>query len=453
MVGDAGTTGVRIVEDATCLGCACLCDDIGLTVDGERVVEARRACEVGRRWFATAQGDRVDDPRIAGRSVSVDAAVARAAEILAASRAPVILGSGATIEAQRAVVAIADRIGASLGEGGVKLAAFQRIGAISATFGEIRDRADLIVFDSIQWLRVLPRFRERFIDAPGRFVPEGRLGRTIVVLRDPHHGSLIDGDPGVAPDLLVDVTNPAIAYASLRAILDGVTLDPDAVVASSGASLTALIDLANRLKRAKYGVMVVGVDSRHTADDESPGALIRDLNRFTRFVGFRPTTGHATESTAGSVLAWQAGVAGDVDFALGYPRHLPLEEIYDRINSGEADAVLFVGDIDRLDGPLLDDTVLELPRVVVGPVSSQTEDWDKAGWTPSPERRALLATSDVVIATARAGLDEGGTVARIDGVMLPLRPPFPGRRPTQAETLRAIDARLAMMKPRKDIDR
>jgi formylmethanofuran dehydrogenase subunit B len=450
MVGDAGTTGVRIVEDATCLGCACLCDDIGLVVEGDRIIGAQRACDLGRGWFARAQADTSDGPRIKGRSACLDEVVGRAAEVLAASRSPVIVGSGSTVEAQRAVVAIADRIGAALGDEGPKLAAFQRIGAVSATLGEIRDRADLIVFDSMTWMRSLPRFRERFIDAPGRFVPEGRPGRTIVVFGHRNQGLLSDVDLGLTPDLIVDVNNRAIAYASLRAILDGATLDPDAVEARSGATLQALIDLADRLKRARYGVFVLGVRSPYAADAEAASALIRDLNRFTRFVGLQPTAGNPTEAMAGSVLAWQTGVAGAVDFALGYPRHLPLEETYDRINDGEADTVFFVGDIDRLDGRLLDDTILQLPRVVVGPISSRADDWDKAGWVPSPERRTLLATSDVLIPTARAGIDEGGTVARIDGVILPLRPPFPGRRPSQAEILRAIDARLAVMKLRKD---
>jgi formylmethanofuran dehydrogenase subunit B len=450
MVGDAGTMGVRIVEDATCLGCACLCDDIGIVVDGEQIVDAQRACDLGRRWFARAQADKAVGPQIASRSASLDVAVGRAAEVLAAARAPVILGSGATIEAQRAVVAIADRIGAALGDEGPKLAAFQRIGAVSATFGEIRDRADLIVLGSINALNALPRFRERFIDATGRFVPEGRPGRTIVVFGHRDSRLLSEDDLGLIPDLFVDVKSTTIACASLRAILVGATLDPDAVEATTGTTLQALVDLADRLKRAKYGVFILELHSPHAAKVEAASALIRDLNRFTRFVGFRPTAGNTTEGTAESVLAWQAGIADDVDFSLGYPRHLPREEIYDRINGGGSDALLFVGDIDRLGGPLLDDTVLQLPRIIVGPISSQTEDWDKAGWTPSPERRALLATSDVVIPTARAGIDEGGTAARIDGVMLPLRPPFLGRRPTQAEILRALDARLAVMKPRED---
>ncbi len=381
-----------------------------------------------------------------GEPAALDRALDRAAEILAAAKAPAILGAGATIEAQRGVVAIADRIGASLGDGGSKLAAFQRIGTISATFGEIRDRADLIVLDSISWLKILPRFRERFIDPPGRFIPEGRAGRIIIVFRHPNEGSLFHENLGVVPDLIVDVEMLSTTYTSLRAILVGAKLDPEAVASSTGASLTSLTDLVDRLRGAKYGVLIHGIDS----GEEAAAALVRDLNRFTRFVAFVPTPGNPTEGAAESVLTWQAGVTGDVDFALGHPRHLPGEGTAGRINGGEADAVLFVGDIDRLDGPWIDDLVLELPRVIVGPLGLQTADVDKAGWTPSSERRSLLATSDVVIPTARAGIGEGGTVARIDGVMLPLRPPFPGQLPTQAEVLSAIDARLATMKTRQD---
>src|SRR4051794_31825029 len=112
----------RLIADATCTACGCLCDDIGLAVRDGRIVAAEHACPIGAAWFL-ADHSRGDRPvaAIEGRPAAADEAIAHAAEILRNARAPLVLGlSRATIEAQREAVAIADRIGATIdpcGEG------------------------------------------------------------------------------------------------------------------------------------------------------------------------------------------------------------------------------------------------------------------------------------------------------------------------------------------------
>src|SRR5689334_11796427 len=82
-----------IVNDATCLACGCLCDDIVLTVAGGRIVEARNACEVGRAWFLEPRDQERNPPATReGRPVEPGEAVARAAEVLAGARCPIVLG-------------------------------------------------------------------------------------------------------------------------------------------------------------------------------------------------------------------------------------------------------------------------------------------------------------------------------------------------------------------------
>ena len=216
-------TGLRIVEDATCLGCACLCDDIGLVVEGGRIVEARNACELGRRWYAAVPVDEPIGPMIGGGTTPLDAALDRAAEVLASAKAPLIFGLGTTVEAQRVAIAIADRIGAAVNpylHGLTGHAGLQRLGSVGATLGEIRDRADVIVFDSPHWPQSLPRLLERFVDPPGRFVPQGRAGRTVIVMFPgwPEVEILPDRGWTSPPDILLDIQDPGeSAYAVLRA--------------------------------------------------------------------------------------------------------------------------------------------------------------------------------------------------------------------------------------------
>ena len=42
---------LSVVKHATCIGCGCVCDDIELHAERDRIVRADRACELGRAWF------------------------------------------------------------------------------------------------------------------------------------------------------------------------------------------------------------------------------------------------------------------------------------------------------------------------------------------------------------------------------------------------------------------
>ena len=64
------------IEDATCLACGCLCDDIVVEVDSSRVVEARNACVLGRPWFIGPRpGEGLPPLTIDGRPAELDDAI------------------------------------------------------------------------------------------------------------------------------------------------------------------------------------------------------------------------------------------------------------------------------------------------------------------------------------------------------------------------------------------
>ncbi|MDQ6964440.1 MAG: formylmethanofuran dehydrogenase subunit B, partial [Mariprofundales bacterium] len=136
----------RIVENATCTFCGCVCDDITLTVENNRITRAENACSLGKAWFAEHTIEERPYALIDGREASTDEAVEVAAQLLVNARFPVIYGlSDTTCEAQREAVAIADLIGANIdtttsvchGPSGI---AFQGVGESTATLGEIKNR-------------------------------------------------------------------------------------------------------------------------------------------------------------------------------------------------------------------------------------------------------------------------------------------------------------------------
>jgi formylmethanofuran dehydrogenase subunit B len=420
----------RVIADATCTACGCLCDDILLRVAGERIVAAEHACDLGRAWFFRDHGPGGrPSATIEGRPVTAAEAIARAAEILGAARAPLVLGlTRTTVEAQAAAVGLADRIGAVIDPGHAadacpRLLAVQRVGCVSATLGEVRNRADVVVFWGVDPLVSHPRHWQRYsVEPAGRFVPEGRAGRTVIVA-DAHRTATAARADVFLP---IDLDRQFETLWVLRALVKGI--DRDGVRVPDEASLRALAD---RMARAQYGAFFFGPGLGRapggSTNVEAALALVRDLNATTRFVALT-LGGPGNPSGIEAVLTWQAGAPLGVDFSLGYPRFLPGDATApDLLARGEADVALIVAD-DPAPGlpPAARDHLDRIPTVVIAPDATD------------PTRRASVALS-----SATYGIHTPGTVIRSDGVSLPLRPALTSELPTDRDLLRAIEDRLA----------
>ena len=180
---------LKIVRDATCTFCGCVCDDIDLTVKDNHIVEAKRACSLGTSWFLNHEIEDRPSCLIQGRPASVDEGVEAAAEILTTARYPLVYGlSDTTAESQRVAVGIGDWIGGNVdtttsvchGPSGM---AFQGVGEVTCTLGEVRNRGDLIMFWGSNPAESHPRHFTKYSLMPkGMFVPNGRKDRTCVIV-------------------------------------------------------------------------------------------------------------------------------------------------------------------------------------------------------------------------------------------------------------------------------
>ena len=177
----------RLVQAATCLGCGCACDDITVVVRGERIVEARNACDLGAAWFG--DGSAPARARFQGRDVPVDDALDAAARLLARAARPLIyLAPDISCEVQREGIALADALRATLDSvtsatAMSSIVAAQERGRAGATLGEVRNRADLLVFWGVDPMLRYPRYWTRYAPEPaGLHVPGGRRARTIVAV-------------------------------------------------------------------------------------------------------------------------------------------------------------------------------------------------------------------------------------------------------------------------------
>jgi formylmethanofuran dehydrogenase subunit B len=428
----------RVVADATCLGCGCVCDDIDVVVEDNRIVEARRACELGKAWFLGHERSEATAPQqtgcwIDGRPATVDAGIERAAQLLVTARYPLIYGlRNTTCEAQQAAASLADWIGACIdtptsthhGPWGVS---FQGVGEVTSSLGEVANRGDLIVFWGVDPATTHPRHFERYSLYPqGMFVPRGRADRTVVVVdvRRSATADVADVFFQVKPDSDFE------ALWTLRALAAGRELDAAQVRSTTGVPLDAWQDLVARMKRAKFGVMFFGGGLAMTRgkhlNTEALLALVRDMNAYTRFVA-KAMRGEGNVTGADNVLAWRTGFAFGVNLARGYPRFNPGEYTAREILSRqEADAALIVQyDATEELGAEAQRHLEAIPRIVI-----------ESRPTAAAERAA------VAFRTATAGIHTGGTVYRMDEIPLPLRPAITSPLASDEDILRRIERRV-----------
>jgi len=426
---------IRIINDATCTFCGCVCDDMNLTVDldAHKITKAENACVLGRAWFKEHGGNE-NRPfaLIEGREASTEEAIEAAAQILANARFPLIYGlSDTTCEAQRQAVAIADMIGGNIdtttsvchGPSGM---AFEGVGESTATLGEIRNRADLLVFWGGNPAESHPRLFTRYtVTAKGMYVPNGRKDRTVVLVD-------VRRSPSAAvADIFVQV-KPQRDFEvlwALRALVKGRRVDPG-IEQVTGVPLATLEDLAQRMKSCRFGALLFGMGLTMTRGRHfNSGALLAlatDLNEYTHFVA-KPVRGHGNVTGADNVVSWQTGFPFGVNLGRGYPRFNPGEfTSVDLLGRGEADAALIIAADPAANFPQSAiEHLRRIPVIVLDPKTTHTSKLARVAFT-----------------TATYGINVPGTVYRMDDVAISLRPALPSPYPSDEEVLTRIKERV-----------
>ncbi len=426
----ASDSPVKVVEDATCTFCGCVCDDITLKVQDDQIVEAKRACVLGKAWFLNHQGHQGPSCLIRGEPAPVEEGIRLAAKILVEARYPVIYGlSDTTCEAQRVAVSIADWIGGTVdtttsvchGPSGM---AFQDVGEVTCTLGEVRHRGDLIIFWGSNPAESHPRHFTRYSLMPkGMFVPRGRKDRTCVVVDVRRTKS------AKAADLFIQIKpgGDFEALWTLRALARGFVPDAQTVLEQTGVELSVWQDLMERMKRARFGAIFFGMGLTMTRgkhlNSEALLALARDMNRHTRFV-CKPNRGHGNVTGADNVVAWRTGFPFGVNLSRGYPRFNPGEyTTTDLLARGEVDAALIVASDPMANfSQRAREHLARIPYVALDP-------------QPTPTTRGAT----VAFHTAVYGINVPGTVYRMDDVPIRLRPALDSPHPSDLEVLSGIE--------------
>ncbi len=422
-----------------CNQCGCVCDDIVLTVEGGSITQADHACDKGRAWFLANHADPENGSFawVNGQTVSLKAALDTAAEILVQARYPLIFGlDNLPCDAQRQAVGLADRVGACLDttlsdEHGAFDTAFQEVGEITCSLGEVKNRADLVLFWGTDPVTSHPRHGERFcLDARGLFTPRGRADRFVVVVDVEETATAKQADVFLKIQKNCDFE---VLWA-LRAMVRGIPLR-ESLQKQTGIADEALADLSKRMKGCRFGILFFGpglcsTRGRHR-NVEAALRLVKDLNDHTRFYA-KPMSGPGNVSGAENVVCWQTGYPPGVHFGQGFPRfnsgEFSAKEVLGR---GEADAaMMFATDPEAPFSESASKRLATIPTILL---------------TSDPN--TLLPTGigfrpTVRILTAPYALCGTGTVFRMDDAPLPLRPVLSSIRPFALEVLAAIEERV-----------
>lgn len=428
------TPGVlNIVQDATCTFCGCVCDDIELHVKDSHIVEAKKACVLGKAWFLNHSVEERPSCLIEGRPATLEEGYTRAAELLTEARNPIIYGlSDSPCEAQRVAVGIADWINGTIdtttsvchGPSGM---AFQGIGEVTCSLGEVTNRGDMIIFWGANPAESHPRHFTRYSLMPkGMFVPNGRKDRTVVFI------DVRKTKSAKAADLFIQIKPRADFEAlwTLRALARGIELDPELVQRETGVELAVWQELMAKMKQAKFGVFFFGMGLTMTrgkhANTEALLALTRDMNAHTRFVA-RANRGHGNVSGADNVVTWRTGYPFGVNHNRGYPRFNPGEyTTTDVLANKEADCAMTIAcdPMANFSQPAREH-LQSIPLIAL-----DTKE--------TPTTRAAT----VWFSVATYGINTGGTVYRMDDVPIPLRPAFASPHPSDLEVLTEIERRV-----------
>ncbi|MEM2110151.1 MAG: formylmethanofuran dehydrogenase subunit B [Candidatus Odinarchaeota archaeon] len=404
---------------ATCPYCGCLCDDIEVIVVNNDIKKVENACPLGREKIKAATGERRNLKYLiktsAGRvEVSLEEAVNEAADLLLSSTKPLLYGwSNTSCEAQRVGLKIAKFLKGvwdnttSICHGTATIAAAEE-GLPSATLGEIKNRADLIIYWGSNPIEAHPRHLKRYsYYSKGRFILESSRRRMIVVdVRKTSTAKIAD------KFILV---KPNSDYKILSALHYTVKFGKPPDKEDLGIGLEDIIELAKLVKEAKFGVIFFGLGLTMTGygycNIDALFSLVRELNKYGKWVTI-PMRGHYNVTGANIVSTYTAGFPFAVDFSSGKPYYNPGETtIIDLLYNGDCDLLMSVAA----------DPLGTLPYDVFYKNSQMKIIAQDPFPTPTTE------AADLVLPTLICGVETAGTAYRMDGVPIPLKPVIKSR--------------------------
>ncbi len=421
------------IEDVVCPFCGCLCDDIIVEVENNRVVSVDNGCTICNAKFMSKNQlkkpmRRTDD---GWEAISYDEAIDMAVDILLDADRPLLYGwSGTHGEAQCVGVHMNEILGGIIDNTssvchGPSVLAIQEVGHPGCTLGQVKNRADLIIYWGSNPDEAHPRHMSRYTTyADGYFLDNAFRERKVIVV------DVRETETAKIADLFLKIKKGGdyAVFSALRAIVRGKgDVVPDSV---AGIEKTMLEQLVTMCKEAKFGALFFGLGLTMTKGKyknvRNAIELVDELSRHTKFT-LTPMRGHWNVYGTNEVFTWMTGYPFAVDFCRGIAFYNPGEtSAVDILGRHECDACLIVASDPGAHFPRqCVEYMAEIPTIVIDPYENLT-----------------TSVADLQIPVAVTGIDAEGTGYRMDGVPIHLKKVIEPELPDDTEVLTRIYDKL-----------
>ncbi len=386
-----------------CTGCALLCDDITVELQDNKVIEVNTACLKGvsrMKGCASPMPCTVD-----GKTVDESTAIKEAAKILKEAKHPLIFGHGnSTLEAQRKAIELARELGAHIDDTssfcqGPLVEAILNEKVPACTLDEVRHMADVIVFWGADPSHSHPRHLSMYSYFPrGKQRQRGWEEDRTAVIIDVRRSDTA----AVCGNKLYEIpvgADPEFMDALLNALSNKVpktsfNMDPKRI-----------LELANIMKKAEFGVVFAGLGMTYSLESLDP--LLNLMNKLNETAKFHliPMVGQYNMRGFDHTLFGETGHINRVYFGGEEIEHGPQQSVVELISNNVIDAAMIIGSdpLASLPGPIAK-KLSKIPLITIDPCENLTSRMSK-----------------VTIPSAFSGVECGGTAIRMDGVEVKIK--------------------------------
>lgn len=403
-----------------CTGCGLLCDDIEVESENNKINKVYTACRVGVAHMKEARGEA--NFRVDNKPVDETTVINEAASILKNSQNPLIFGLGtSTNETQKIAIELAKKINATLDDpssfclGSLVEALIQNKLKI-CTLDDVRNKADVLIYWGTDPSDSHPRHLSKHSYFPRgsekqRGWEEERTAIAIDVRKS--HTAKICGNYffQIPPKGDTEFIDALIAGISGKLPKTSYNYPPKKI-----------LELANILKGAKFGVIFVGCGLIYSLENLEPlFKLMKVLNEKANFHLIPMVSSYNTMGFNKNLFA-ETGYVNSVKFENGTVKHGPEYSIVESLKAKTVDAALIIGsDPFSILPSSIAKNMLEIPVILMDHCETLTSKHAK-----------------IYINTAIHGVEAGGSAIRMDGVKVSFEPVIETNHPSEEVILKKI---------------
>jgi formylmethanofuran dehydrogenase subunit B len=403
-----------------CTGCGLLCDDIEVESEKNVINKVYTACRVGVAHMKEARSEA--NFLVDNKPVDEATAISEAVSILKNAKNPLIFGLGnSSDETQKLAIELAKKTNAILDDTssfclGSLVEALIQDKLKTCTLDDVRNKADVIIYWGTDPSDSHPRHLSKHSYFPRgsekqRGWEEERTAIAIDVRKS--HTAKICGNYffQIPPGGDTEFIDALIAALSGKLPKTSYNYPPKKI-----------LELANILKGAKFGVIFAGLGLVYSLEKLEPiFRLMKALNEKANFHLMPMVEQYNTRGFNENLFA-ETGYVNSVKFENGVVKHGTEYSVVESLKAKAVDAALIIGSDPMSILPRsISKNLLEIPVISIDHCETLTSKHSK-----------------VYINTAISGVESGGSATRMDGTKVSFEPVFETAHLSDAAILRKI---------------